>query len=270
VQDFANKTAFITGGASGVGLGIAKALAKAQANVVIADIQPERLSDAEQQLRAITPNILALAVDTTDIESLQRARTEIEATVGPVSVLCNNAGIGGGGKILETADDKWRRVTEVNLWGPLNGVKVFLPGMLARGEPAHIVNTASFSGIQGHHSQGAYGTSKFAAVGFSEFLRNDLEGTCVSASVLCPHVVDTPIFYPDLKPTETQKIEARRETMPWLKDIAVSADTVGEQVLNGIRNNELYIFCDGSDSRAMLETRCNDLIAAMDRQFPKQ
>jgi NAD(P)-dependent dehydrogenase (short-subunit alcohol dehydrogenase family) len=270
VQDFANKTAFITGGASGVGLGIAKALAKAQANVVIADIQPERLSDAEQQLRAITPNILALAVDTTDIESLQRARTEIEATAGPVSVLCNNAGIGGGGKILETADDKWRRVTEVNLWGPLNGVKVFLPGMLARGEPAHIVNTASFSGIQGHHSQGAYGTSKFAAVGFSEFLRNDLEGTCVSASVLCPHVVDTPIFYPDLKPTETQKIEARRETMPWLKDIAVSADTVGEQVLNGIRNNELYIFCDGSDSRAMLETRCNDLIAAMDRQFPKQ
>ena len=270
MRDFANKTAFITGGASGVGLGIAKALAKAQANVVIADIQPERLSDAEQQLRAITPNILALAVDTTDIESLQRARTEIEATVGPVSVLCNNAGIGGGGKILETADDKWRRVTEVNLWGPLNGVKVFLPGMLARGEPGHIVNTASFSGIQGHHSQGAYGTSKFAAVGFSEFLRNDLEGTCVSASVLCPHVVDTPIFYPDLKPTETQKIEARRETMPWLKDIAVPADTVGEQVLNGIRNNELYIFCDGSDSRAMLETRCNDLIAAMDRQFPKQ
>ena len=270
MRDFANETAFITGGASGVGLGIAKALAKAQANVVIADIQPERLSDAEQQLRAITPNILALAVDTTDIESLQRARTEIEATVGPVSVLCNNAGIGGGGKILETADDKWRRVTEVNLWGPLNGVKVFLPGMLARGEPGHIVNTASFSGIQGHHSQGAYGTSKFAAVGFSEFLRNDLEGTCVSASVLCPHVVDTPIFYPDLKPTETQKIEARRETMPWLKDIAVSADTVGEQVLNGIRNNELYIFRDGSDSRAMLETRCNDLIAAMDRQFPKQ
>ena len=270
MRDFANKTAFITGGASGVGLGIAKALAKAQANVVIADIQPERLSDAEQQLRAITPNILALAVDTTDIESLQRARTDIEATVGPVCVLCNSGAIGGGGKILETADDKWRRVTEVNLWGPLNGVKVFLPGMLARGEPGHIVNTASFSGIQGHHSQGAYGTSKFAAVGFSEFLRNDLEGTCVSASVLCPHVVDTPIFYPDLKPTETQKIEARRETMPWLKDIAVSADTVGEQVLNGIRNNELYIFCDGSDSRAMLETRCNDLIAAMDRQFPKQ
>jgi short-subunit dehydrogenase len=183
-------------------------------------------------------------------------------------VLCNNAGIGGGGKILETAEEKWRRVTEVNLWGPLNGVKVFLPGMLARGEPGHIVNTASFSGIQGHHSQGAYGTSKFAAVGFSEFLRNDLEGTCISASVLCPHVVDTPIFYPDLKPNETEEIQARREKMPWLQEIAVSADTVGEQVLAGIRNNELYIFCDGSDSREMLEARCRDLIGAMNRQFP--
>ena len=148
-------------------------------------------------------------------------------------------------------------------------MKIFLPDMLERGEPGHIVNTASFSGIQGHHSQGAYGTSKFAAVGFSEFLRNDLEGTCISASVLCPHVVDTPIFYPDLKPNETEEIQARREKMPWLQEIAVSADTVGEQVLAGIRSDELYIFCDGSDSRKMLETRCGDLLAAMDRQFPK-
>ena len=268
MQEFNGKTVFITGGARGVGLGIAKAFAKANANVVIADIQTDRLTDAEQQLRALSKHVLAIEADTTDVASLQRAQTEIESAFNPVSVLCNNAGIGGGGKILETAEEKWRRVTEVNLWGPLNGVKVFLPGMLARGEPGHIVNTASFSGIQGHHSQGAYGTSKFAAVGFSEFLRNDLEGTCMSASVLCPHVVDTPIFYPDLKPNETEEIQARREKMPWLREIAVSADTVGEQVLAGIRNNELYIFCDGSDSREMLEARCRDLIGAMNRQFP--
>ena len=269
MQDFAKKTVFITGGASGVGLGIAKAFAKQKANVVIADIQPDRLIEAEQQLRTLTNSVLAIEVDTTNIVSLQRAKAEIETTFDPVSVLCNNAGIGGGGKILETAEEKWRRVTEVNLWGPINGVKIFLPDMLERGEPGHIVNTASFSGIQGHHSQGAYGTSKFAAVGFSEFLRNDLEGTCISASVLCPHVVDTPIFYPDLKPNETEEIQARREKMPWLQEIAVSADTVGEQVLAGIRSDELYIFCDGSDSRKMLEARCDDLLAAMDRQFPK-
>ena len=269
MQHFAKKTVFITGGASGVGLGIAKAFAKQKANVVIADIQPDRLIEAEQQLRTLTNAVLAIEVDTTDIVSLRRAKAEIETTFDPLSVLCNNAGIGGGGKILETAEEKWRRVTEVNLWGPINGVKIFLPDMLERGAPGHIVNTASFSGIQGHHSQGAYGTSKFAAVGFSEFLRNDLEGTCISASVLCPHVVDTPIFYPDLKPNETEEIQARREKMPWLQEIAVSADTVGEQVLAGIRSDELYIFCDGSDSRKMLEARCDDLLAAMERQFPK-
>ena len=140
--------------------------------------------------------------------------------------------------------------------------------MLERVSPGHIVNTASFSGSQGHHSQGAYGTSKFAAVGFSEFLRNDLEGTNVSASVLCPHVVDTPIFYPDLKPTEITKIQERREQMPWLKEIAVSPDTVGEQVVAGVRNNELYIFCDGSDSRKMLETTQASVFGFMCGQQP--
>ena len=268
MQDFANKTAFVTGGASGVGLGIAKALAKAGANVAIGDIQQDRLDDAEQQLKEITDRVLPLKVDTTDIEALATAAKDITSTFSPVSVLCNNAGIGGGGVILETPDEKWRRVMEVNVWGPLNGIRVFLPAMLASGDEGHIVNTASFSGIQGHHSQGPYGTSKFAAVGLSEFLRNDLAETKVSASVLCPHVVDTPIFYPDLRPDEKAAIAERRKTMPWLEQIAVSPDTVGEQVLAGIRNDELYIFCDGTDSREMLQTRCNDMLAAMDRQFP--
>jgi len=269
MQNFADKTVFITGGGSGVGLGIAKAFAKAGANVAIGDIQEDRLTEAEQQLRELTDSMLSVNVDTTDIASLQSASDTIEATLGPVSVLCNNAGIGGGGVILETPDEKWRRVIEVNVWGPLNGIRVFLPGMLASDDIGHIVNTASFSGIQGHHSQGPYGTSKFAAVGLSEFLRNDLESSKISVSVLCPHVVDTPIFYPDLKPQEKAAIAERRKTMPWLEQIAVSADTVGEQVLAGIRNDELYIFCDGKDSREMLEARCNDMLAAMERQFPK-
>ena len=269
MKNFASKTVFITGGGSGVGLGIAKAFAKAGSKVVIGDIQEDRLADAEQQLRELTESILSLTVDTTDIASLQTAADTIEATFGPVSVLCNNAGIGGGGLVLGTPEEKWRRVIEVNVWGPLNGIRVFLPGMLASNDAGHIVNTASFSGIHGHHSQSAYGTSKFAAVGLSEFLRNDLADSKVSVSVLCPHVVDTPIFYPDLKPEDKSAIVERRKTMPWLDKIAVSPDTVGEQVLAGIRNDELYIFCDGTDSREMLETRCNDMLAAMDRQFPK-
>ncbi|MFL2536693.1 MAG: SDR family NAD(P)-dependent oxidoreductase, partial [Candidatus Azotimanducaceae bacterium] len=99
MQDFANKTAFVTGGASGVGLGIAKALAKAGANVAIGDIQQNRLNAAEQQLKEITDRVLPLKVDTTDIEALATAAKDITSTFSPVSVLCNNAGIGGGGVI---------------------------------------------------------------------------------------------------------------------------------------------------------------------------
>ena len=268
MQDLTGKTAFITGGGSGIGLGIAKAFAAVGMNVAVADIDTARLEAAERVLKKITDNVLPLTVDTTQRSSLEAAADATGAAFGAVHVLCNNAGIGGGGPVLDMPDDRWRRTHEVNFWGPLNGIRVFLPRMLDHGEPGHIVNTSSFSGIQGHNHQSAYGTSKFALVGLSEFLRNDLAEKNISVSVLCPHVVDTPIFYPDLAPDDVDAIEERKKTMPWLERLAVSPDTVGEQVARGILNDELYIFCDGSDSREMLETRCRDLLAAMDRQFP--
>ncbi|NKB99145.1 MAG: SDR family NAD(P)-dependent oxidoreductase [Pseudomonadales bacterium] len=268
--DLADKTAFITGGASGIGLGMATAFAQSDMNVVIADISAERLSHAEQQLRKITDHVLALEVDATDRASLETAAARTEATFGALHVLCNNAGIGGGGLVLETSEERWRHTHEVNFWGPLNGIQTFLPSMLDHGEEGHVVNTSSFSGIQGHHHQSGYGTSKFALVGLSEFLRNDLAETNISVSVLCPHVVDTPIFYPDLAPDDTEAIRAKKESLPFLATMAVSPETVGQQVLQGIQNDELYIFCDGVQSRAMLETRCENMLAAMDRQFPNR
>ena len=137
-----------------------------------------------------------------------------------LQVLCSS-----GGKILETDQETWDRVFNVNFQGPLNGVNQFLPHMLEHGEESHIVNTASFSGIEGHGHQSAYGSSKFAMVGFSEFLRNDLAGTNVGVSVLCPHVVDTPIIA-NLKKRVDEKIAAM------ISDMAVPAETVGGQVTN--------------------------------------
>ena len=238
-------------------------------NVAIADLSRERLDLATEKLRPLAASLLALELDTTDPAAMQQAAEATEAELGPVHLLCNNAGIGGGGKALETPEERWRQVHEVNFWGPLNGVRAFIPRMLAHGEPGHVVNTASFSGIHGHHHQSAYGTSKFALVGLSEFLRNDLAGTNVSVSVLCPHVVDTPIFYPDLAPDDHAAIAAKRRSLPWLQEMAVSPDTVGEQVLQGVLNDELFIFCDGVHTREMLNAHCERLQAAMDRQFPE-
>ena len=262
MKDFEGKTAFITGGSTGIGFGMATVFARAGMNVAITDIRDEALESAERELKTITDNVVAMNVDSTDITALESAAVELARSFGPLHVLCNNAGVTGGNKVLDTPEKRWRRTHEVNFWGPLNGINVFLPGMLEHGEQGHVVNTASFSGIHGHGHQSGYGTSKFAVVGLSEFLRNDLGGTNISVSVLCPHVVDTPIIsaLKDRVPAETANIIAQ---------MAVPAETVGSQVMQAIRENEFYVFCDGTHTREMLEARCNDMIAAMDRQFPK-
>jgi NAD(P)-dependent dehydrogenase (short-subunit alcohol dehydrogenase family) len=262
MKDLKGKTAFITGGSTGIGFGMATVFARAGMNVAITDIRDEELAKAEAELRTVTDNVLALNVDSTNMDSLKKAASELGNAFGALHVLCNNAGIPGGGKVLETPDERWRNTHEVNFWGPLNGIRVFLPGMLEHGEQAHIVNTASFSGIHGHGNQSGYGTSKFAVVGLSEFLRNDLAKTNVSVSVLCPHVVDTPII-------RALKGRVPEDTAKLITDMSVPAETVGIQVMQAMLTNEFYIFCDDTHTRQMLEARCADMMAAMDRQFPK-
>ena len=127
IEDLAGKTALITGAAGGIGLGTAKVLARAGMNVVITDIKEVQLRVAEAELKVITENILALQVDSTDEASLEKAADVVAKHFGNLHVLFNNAGISGGDKILDTPDEKWRNVYEVNVYGPLNGIKQFLP-----------------------------------------------------------------------------------------------------------------------------------------------
>ncbi len=269
MKDLKNKVAFITGGGSGIGLGMATAFARIGMKIVIADIREDRLQKAEAALKKISPHVRAVTVDTTSKESIESAAAFTEEAFGNLHVLCNNAGIGGGGPVLRKSDEAWTHVLDVNLWGPLRGIQVFLPKMLEHGEGGHIVNTSSFSGIHGHHSQSSYGTSKFALVGLSEFLRNDLAKESVSVSILCPHIVDTAIFLAGLEDDDVQGIQQRRKALSAVFNIAVKPETVGEQVIRGIQNDELYIFCDGKESREMLETRISAMRGAFDRQFPE-
>ena len=122
---FNEKTAFITGGASGIGLGMAKAFLNAGANVAIGDINEEQLLIAEKELKTISENVISLKIDTTDTSTLRSASTKIGDSFGHLHYLCNNAGIPGGSKILETPEERWRLVHEVNFMGPLNGINLF-------------------------------------------------------------------------------------------------------------------------------------------------
>ena len=263
MKNLEGKTAFITGGSTGIGFGIATAFLRAGAKVAITDIRDDFLASAKEDLQAVSDDVLTFNVDSTDVSTMEDAARELEASFGTINILCNNAGIPGGAPVLETEEARWRSVFEVNFYGLINGINVFLPRMLDHGEEAHIVNTASFSGIHGHGSQGAYGSSKFAAVGLSEFLKNDLAKTNVGVSVLCPHVADTPII-------QNLRNRVTDDVRKMIDKIAVPAETVGQQVMQAILNKEFYIFCDGTDTRKMLEQRYADLFGAMDRQFPKE
>lgn len=268
MKDLGGKVAFITGGASGIGLGIAKAFLRRGMKVAIADVQRDRLPKAEAALNS-PGNVLAIETDVRDRSAIERAADRTEDAFGKVHVVCNNAGIGAHGPGHSISVEYWNRVLDINLHGVFHGVQVFAPRIKRHGEGGHIVNTASTAGMQPNPNQAPYCASKYAVVGFSEVLRSDLAKEGISVSVLCPWVVDTPIFHTDLDDDDAEGIAKRRKAMTWLKDLAVSLDLVGEQVANGIIHDELYIFCDGEGSREMIERRTKAIFDAFDRQFPK-
>jgi NAD(P)-dependent dehydrogenase (short-subunit alcohol dehydrogenase family) len=158
---------------------------------------------------------------------------------------------------------------DVNLHGTFHGIQVFVPRIREHGEGGHIVNTASLTGLYPNRSQFVYGTSKYAIVGMSEFLRDDLENENISVSVLCPNTVLTPMSAFRERSSDTDEI--RRQRAAYLQKHGIvleTPDNVGEMVVRGILNDELYIFTDGKQSRELIQRRFEDILAAFDRQFP--
>jgi len=267
MQNLPGKTAFVTGGASGIGLGIAKALLGAGMNVVIADIREDHLEQANAEL-GVRERVLALKLDITDRAAYARAADAAEARFRRVHILCNNAGVGlvGPTELATYADWDW--VLGVNLGGTVNGIVTFLPRMLAHGEGGHIVNTASMSGLMPHPGATLYGTSKGAVVAMIESMRGELEPRGIVCSAFCPGAVQSNIAESArtrpaaLAATGYAEADKRRQGLGQFFHLFRTKEAIGQRVLEGILRDELYILTH-SEFREGIEDRTAAMRAAV-------
>ena len=265
LTSLAGKTAFITGGAKGIGLGIAKAFVARGANVMLADIDAEELANAAASLG---DNVDTAVCDVTDPEALKAAADKTIKRFEKVHVIVNNAGVGGGGAPGETALEDWRWVVNINLLGVVYGVEIFVPLIKAHGEGGYIINTASMAGHITHpNTGGPYNATKFAVVGYSETLRGQLAEDNIGCSVLCPGWVDTDIYKSGFRaPSSTEAdVKAAMQT-PQFQEIeaviksGLSPDLVGEWTADSILAGRMYIFTH-PEMKPAIEARVSGLLA---------
>src|SRR4030088_2113585 len=209
MRELAGKTAFVTGGAGGIGFALGRAFAEAGMKVMLADIETDALTAAVNSLHNVGPDVRGIICDVADPVSVERAAEASYQAFGKVHIVCNNAGVAAAGGIDNISLDNWRWVLDVNLMGVLHGIRTFLPHLRAHGEGGHIVNTASMAGMNGGLGFSPYVASKFAVVAMSEGLSMQLKPYGIGVRVLCPHFVRTAIGQ-----SERNRPERYGQTMP--------------------------------------------------------
>jgi NADP-dependent 3-hydroxy acid dehydrogenase YdfG len=248
MKDLKGKVAFVTGGSSGIGQGIVKVLAAEGMKVAFSYRRQDHLDQTMAYFRdnphqAVHP----IKVDVTDRAGLSAAKRDIERVFGPVQVLINNAGVGLHGPMEQATFSDWDWIMSVNVGGVVNVLLTFLPGMVANGTEAHIVNVASMGGIAALGAVGLYTTTKYAVVGLSESLRTDMMGRNIGVSVYCPGTVKSNIGEGDPLRDERFKDSGYAPPAPHKEgeasfmDFAMDAVEAGGHVLKGIKNNQLFI-----------------------------
>ena len=266
MRDFAGRTAFITGGGSGIGLGMARAFLARGMNVVIADLLAEHLAQARGELSA-TNRLHTIRLDVSDRAAMKAAAEETARVLGKVHVLCNNVGVSQRKPIDEASYEDWDYVLDVNLGGTIAGLVEFLPGMKAHGEGGHVVNTSSMAGmIPVPAFAGVYATSKFAVRGMSDALRLALAPYGIGVSVLCPGLVRTRAMTAgDIYRSEHDHGAVPVELRDTV-DGGMDPSEVGEEVARAIEHNRPYIFPHGEfvpEVRAHFE----EMLAAFPTEF---
>ena len=270
MEDFAGKVAVITGGASGIGLATAKALAAEGMNIVVADIEQAAIDRALPEIAAAGVEVLGVRTDVTKLADVQALADKTWERFGGCHVLFNNAGVAVAGPIAEMKHSDWEWLMNVNLWGPIHGVEVFVPRMIAQDQGGHILSTASFAGLVANDGLGVYCVTKYGVVAMMECLYRELSPYGIGASVLCPMRVETNINNSQrnrpselgggqpLQPAGSGDEEGRAQA-----GRVISTDDVAPMIVRAIREKRLYIVTH-PESRGFVQSRFRRIDRAFD------
>ena len=238
-----DRTAVVTGGASGIGRALALLFARESANVVVADLDEAGMAETVAGVSRAGRRGLAVKTDVSRLADVEALADRAFGEFGAVHVVCNNAGVALWGGLESVTHKDWEWAMGVNLWGVIHGVEAFVPRMVAGKQPGHVVNTASMAGLIASQGLGIYNTTKYAVVGLSETLQKDLRGYDIGVSVLCPMGVNTQIRQSDRNRPAALRNEAveREGRAVELIGRYLPPEHVAERVLRAIYANRLYV-----------------------------
>jgi NAD(P)-dependent dehydrogenase (short-subunit alcohol dehydrogenase family) len=273
MQDLNGKVAFVTGGGSGIGLGLATVLSEAGMQVVIADVRADHLDRALGELRGLGHRVHGIQLDVSDRSAVDAAARETIDTFGKVHVLCNNAGVSVFGPMDAATSDDWDWVMGVNVDGVINGLLSFVPLIKAHGEGGHVLNTASMAGLLVGPGMGVYCASKFAVVGLTTSLRYDLAPHRIGVSVLCPGFVRSNIHEAVLSRPQRYEHSGYHvgaediKRLDQVLSVGMDPIDVARAAVLGIERNDLYIF-PHAEFRAELRGVFDEILAALPDRPP--
>lgn len=272
MREFQGRVAVVTGGGSGIGASLSRACAARGMRVAVVDVEHAAAEVVAEAIRDQGGEAMACAVDVRRRDEIERLADEVEERFGGCHLLCNNAGVMVTRPMLELEEKDWEWSLDVNLWGSIHAVSVFVPRMIARGEEGHVLNTASIAGLAAisHLDLGAYTTTKFALVGYSEYLRGELEsmGAPIGVSVVCPGAVRTRIAESERnRPSDLDTGQGGRPSDANPNDAAIpgrqTPDEAAEWILAGVEANDAWILTH-PEMKPVIEERVQALLGAFD------
>lgn len=272
MEELAGKTAVVTGAGSGMGKAFALRFAAEGMNVVIGDIQDDALAATVSEIAGAGAPVLGLHTDVSQMPSITALADAAEKRFGPVHLVCNNAGVEGylDGPIWEATDNDWQWTIGVNLWSVISGIRVFVPRMLAHGQPAHVVNTCSMTSVV--QATNMYGITKHAVIALSETLRSDLRkaGAPIGVTALCPGTIATNLFHgsrnrPPALTDDGGNISSEgkelRERMHGVLAAGRPPSEVADKLVTAIRGDGLYLLTD-HEWDPQIEERHREIMAS--------